>query len=136
MLVTSDGYTVQPGITIPENAIGITINASGEVWVKEDGQTELNNVGQLEIANFMNESGLEAIGDNLFMETVASGQPTVDNPGALGFGTILQGHLENSNVNVVSEIMELVSAQRAYEMNSKIITTADQMLSTINNLKS
>ena len=84
----------------------------------------------------MNESGLEAIGDNLFMETVASGQPTVDNPGALGFGTILQGHLENSNVNVVSEITELVSAQRAYEMNSKIITTADQMLSTINNLKS
>jgi len=136
VLVTSDGYTVQPGITIPENAIGITINSSGEVWVKEDGQTELNNVGQLEIANFMNESGLEAIGDNLFMETVASGQPTVDNPGALGFGTILQGHLENSNVNVVSEITELVSAQRAYEMNSKIITTADQMLSSINNLKS
>lgn len=136
VLVTSDGYTVQPGITIPENTIGITINPSGEVWVKEDGQTELTNVGQLEIANFMNESGLEAIGDNLFIETAASGNPTTDVPGALGFGTILQGFLENSNVNVVSEITELVSAQRAYEMNSKVITTADQMLATINQLKS
>ena len=84
----------------------------------------------------MNESGLEAIGDNLFIETAASGNPTTDMPGALGFGTILQGFLENSNVNVVSEITELVSAQRAYEMNSKVITTADQMLSVINQLKS
>ncbi len=136
VLVTSDGYTVQPGITIPENATGITINSSGEIWVKEDGQTDLTNVGQLEIANFLNESGLEAIGDNLFVETPASGNPTTDVPGALGFGKILQGHLENSNVNVVSEITDLVSAQRAYEMNSKVITTADQMLSTINQLKS
>lgn len=135
-IVTSDGYVVQPGITIPENAVGITINSSGEVWVKEDGQTELTNVGQFEIVNFINESGMEAIGDNLFIETPASGQPTQDVPGAIGFGTILQGFLENSNVNIVSEITELVSAQRAYEMNSKIITTADQMLSTINSLKS
>ena len=90
----------------------------------------------MEIANFLNESGLEAIGDNLFVETPASGNPTTDVPGALGFGKILQGHLENSNVNVVSEITDLVSAQRAYEMNSKVITTADQMLSTINQLKS
>lgn len=135
-LVTHDGYTVQPGINIPENVIGITINGSGEVWVKVDGQTELVNVGQLEIANFPNEAGLEAIGDNLFVETDASGDPNVDVPGALGFGTTLQGFLENSNVNVVSEITELVSAQRAYEMNSKVITTSDQMLSTINQLKS
>ena len=95
-----------------------------------------DNVGQLELANFSNEAGLEAIGDNLFMETVASGQPTTDVPAALGFGSVLQGFLENSNVNVVSEITELVSAQRAYEMNSKVITTSDQMMSTINQLKS
>ncbi len=136
IIVTSDGYTVQPGITIPDNVTGISINSSGEVWVQEDGQTELDNIGQLEIANFLNESGLEAIGDNLFTETPASGTPTTDVPGELGFGTILQGYLESSNVNVVSEITELVSAQRAYEMNSKVITTADQMLSTINQLKS
>lgn len=135
-IVTSDGYLVQPGINIPENTIGITINSSGEVWIKEDGETEMTNVGQIEIANFLNESGLEAIGDSLFLETTASGQPNVDVAGALGFGSILQGYLENSNVNVVSEITELVSAQRAYEMNSKVITTADQMLSTINQLKS
>ena len=113
-----------------------TVNASGEVWVKLDGQTDQVNVGQLELANFSNEAGLEAIGDNLFMETVASGQPTTDVPAALGFGSVLQGFLENSNVNVVSEITELVSAQRAYEMNSKVITTSDQMMSTINQLKS
>ncbi|MCQ2966201.1 MAG: flagellar basal-body rod protein FlgG [Alphaproteobacteria bacterium] len=136
LIVTSDGYQVNPGITIPENAVGITINSSGEVWVKLDGETDLTNVGQLEIANFMNESGLEAIGDNLFIETPASGQATTSTPGELGYGTILQGYLENSNVNVVSEITELVSAQRAYEMNSKIITTADQMMQTINSLKS
>ena len=134
-IVTSDGYTVQPGITIPENTTGITVNASGEVWVKLDGETDQVNVGQLELAVFPNEAGLEAIGDNLFLETPASGEPRTDNPGELGFGNVLQGYLENSNVNVVTEITELVSAQRAYEMNSKVITTADSMLSTVNQLK-
>ena len=135
VIVTHDGYVVQPEITIPEDAVEVYVNASGEVWVKQDGQTEEVNVGQLEIATFVNEAGLEAMGQNLFLETQASGAPVVDNPDTEGFGSIQSGYLETSNVNAVTEITELVSAQRAYEMNSKIITTADQMLSTINQMK-
>ena len=134
-LVTHDGYVVQPEITIPEDAVEVYVNASGEVWVKQDGQTDELNVGQLELATFVNEAGLEAIGQNLFIETEASGDPVVDNPDTEGFGSIQSGYLETSNVNAVSEITELVSAQRAYELNSKIITTSDQMLSTINQMK-
>ena len=135
VIVTHDGYVVQPEITIPEDAVEVYVNASGEVWVKQDGQTEEVNVGQLEIATFVNEAGLEAMGQSLFLETQASGAPVVDNPDTEGFGSIQSGYLETSNVNAVTEITELVSAQRAYEMNSKIITTADQMLSTINQMK-
>ena len=135
VIVTHDGYVVQPEITIPEDSVEVYVNASGEVWVKQDGQTEEVNVGQLEIATFVNEAGLEAMGQNLFLETQASGAPVVDNPDTEGFGSIQSGYLETSNVNPVSEITELVSAQRAYEMNSKIITTSDQMLSTINQMK-
>ena len=135
VIVTHDGYVVQPEITIPEDAVEVYVNASGEVWVKQDGQTEEVNVGQLEIATFVNEAGLEAMGQNLFLETQASGAPVVDNPDTEGFGSIQSGYLETSNVNPVTEITELVSAQRAYEMNSKIITTSDQMLSTINQMK-
>ena len=135
VIVTHDGYVVQPEITIPEDAVEVYVNASGEVWVKQDGQTEEVNVGQLEIATLVNEAGLEAMGQNLFLETQASGAPVVDNPDTEGFGSIQSGYLETSNVNPVSEITELVSAQRAYEMNSKIITTSDQMLSTINQMK-
>ena len=134
-LVTHDGYVVQPEITIPEDAVEVYVNASGEVWVKQDGQTDELNVGQLELAPFVNEAGLEAIGQNLFIQTEASGDPVVDNPDTEGFGSIQSGYLETSNVNAVSEITELVSAQRAYELNSKIITTSDQMLSTINQMK-
>lgn len=134
-LVTHDGYIVQPEITIPEDAVEVYVNASGEVWVKQDGQTDELNVGQLELATFVNEAGLEAIGQNLFIQTEASGDPVVDNPDTEGFGSIQSGYLETSNVNAVSEITELVSAQRAYELNSKIITTSDQMLSTINQMK-
>ena len=134
-LVTHDGYVVQPEITIPEDAVEVYVNASGEVWVKQDGQTDELNVGQLELATFVNEAGLEAIGQNLFIQTEASGDPVVDNPDTEGFGSIQSGYLETSNVNAVSEITELVSAQRAYELNSKIITTSDQMLSTINQMK-
>ena len=134
-LVTHDGYVVQPEITIPEDAVEVYVNASGEVWVKQDGQTDELNVGQLELATFVNEAGLEAIGQNLFIQTEASGDPGVDNPDTEGFGSIQSGYLETSNVNAVSEITELVSAQRAYELNSKIITTSDQMLSTINQMK-
>ena len=134
-LVTHDGYVVQPEITIPEDAVEVYVNASGEVWGKQDGQTDELNVGQLELATFVNEAGLEAIGQNLFIQTEASGDPVVDNPDTEGFGSIQSGYLETSNVNAVSEITELVSAQRAYELNSKIITTSDQMLSTINQMK-
>ncbi|MBQ9732242.1 MAG: flagellar basal-body rod protein FlgG [Alphaproteobacteria bacterium] len=135
VIVTHDGYVVQPEITIPEDAVEIYVNSSGEVWVKQDGETDEINVGQLELATFVNEAGLEAMGNNLFLETTASGNPVLDNPDSEGFGSILQGYLATSNVNPVTEITELVSAQRAYEMNSKIISTSDQMLNTINQLK-
>lgn len=135
VIVTHDGYTVQPEITIPDDATEIYVNSSGEVWIKQDGETDEVNVGQLELATFPNEAGLEAMGNNLFTETAASGAPILDNPDTEGFGSILQGYLNTSNVNPVTEVTELISAQRAYEMNSKVISTADQMLSTINQLK-
>ena len=134
-IVTHEGYVVQPEITIPDDATEVYVNSSGEVWIKQDGETDEVNVGQLELATFVNEAGLEALGDNLFLETEASGDPVIDNPDAEGFGSILQGYLNTSNVSPVTEITELVSAQRAYEMNSKIITTADSMLNTINQMR-
>jgi flagellar basal-body rod protein FlgG len=133
-IVTQDGYKVMPGITVPANAISITINASGEVLAKLPSQQTPQNVGQIELALFLNESGLEALGDNLFLETPASGTATTDVPGAEGYGTLLQGFLEQSNVNAVSEITALIHAQRAYEMNSKVIQTTDQMMATANNV--
>ncbi len=134
-VVTVDGLTVQPGLTVPNNAIDISINASGQVLVSLDGQPEPANIGQLELARFANDAGLLAIGDNLFLETPASGGPTVAVPGTAGFGTLQQGFLETSNVNVVEEITNLITAQRAYEMNSKVIETSDQMMSTLTNLR-
>ncbi|AVM75161.1 flagellar basal-body rod protein FlgG [Magnetospirillum gryphiswaldense] len=134
-IVTHEGYTVLPGITVPNNAVGISINASGQVMVKVDGSIDQTVVGQLQLANFANEAGLEARGDNLFLETPASGGVLAGNPGSPGYGTLLQGFLETSNVNVVAEVTNLISAQRAYEMNSKVIQTSDEMMSTINQLK-
>lgn len=134
-LVTSKGFVVQPGITIPSDAVDITINSSGEVFVKIQGQTALSNVGQLQLAVFPNEAGLDALGDNLFSETEASGAAVTGNPGEAGFGALLQGALEASNVNIVSEITSLIQAQRAYEMNSKVIQTGDQMLNTISQIR-
>ena len=131
-IVTMDGYIVQPAIAVPEDAIDIAINGSGEVEVTLDGQVDPANLGQLEIATFINPPGLEAIGDNLFLETAASGDPILGIAGEEGFGTVLQGYLENSNVNPVSEITNLIVAQRAYEMNSKIITASDEMLQALN----
>lgn len=127
-LVTADGYTVLPGITVPTNAISVSISATGGVEATVQGQTAAQPLGQLELARFINKSGLEAKGDNLFLETPASGTPLVDNPGAEGFGTTLQSYLEASNVNAVTEISDLIAAQRAYEMNSKVVSSADQML--------
>lgn len=134
-LVTSEGYDVQPGITIPPDAVDVTINASGEVLVKLQNQTTLTNVGQIQLATFANDAGLEAIGNNLLLETEASGTAVVSNPGEPGYGQLEQGALETSNVNIVQEITSLIQAQRAYEMNSKIIQTGDEMLSTITNLR-
>jgi flagellar basal-body rod protein FlgG len=134
-LVTHDGYSVQPGITIPTTAIDITINSSGQVQAKIQGQAALETVGQLTISTFANEAGLESIGDNLYLETPASGSATSAAPGSSGFGAILQGFLETSNVNAVEEISNLISAQRAYEMNSKVIKTSDEMLGTLAQLR-
>lgn len=134
-VVTHDGYTVQPGITVPANAIDVTINSSGEVLAKIEGQTALSNVGQLQISTFLNDAGLESVGDNLYKETPASGTATSSTPGSTGFGTILQGFLETSNVNAVEEISNLISAQRAYEMNSKVIQTSDEMMGTLTGLR-
>ncbi len=134
-VVTHDGYTLNPGITIPTNAVDVTINNSGEVLVKIQGTVALSNVGQIQLATFANEAGLQAEGGNLYTETPASGSPSTGNPGVDGFGSILQGFLETSNVNAVEEISNLISAQRAYEMNSKVIQTSDEMLGTLTNLR-
>ena len=134
-LVTHDGLVVQPGITIPANAVDVTVNGSGEVLAKIQGQVSLSNVGQLTLATFPNPAGLQAIGSNMYLETPASGNPATSTPGSTGYGTILQGFLETSNVNAVEEISNLISAQRAYEMNSKVIKTADEMMSAINQVK-
>jgi len=133
-IITLDGYTVLPGITIPTDAISVSINESGEVEAKVDGQ-DPQIVGQFELATFPNEAGLEAMGDNLLRETPSSGQPTSGTPGSAGFGTLEQGFLEGSNVNAVSEVTSLITAQRAYELNSKVITTSDEMLQAITQLR-
>ncbi|WP_372398762.1 flagellar basal-body rod protein FlgG [Azospirillum sp. HJ39] len=135
VMVTADGYPVQPNITIPTDAVDIAINSSGEVMVKLDGQTATQNVGQIQLSTFANAAGLEATGDNLFLETGASGQAVTGNPGAPGFGRITQGALETSNVNVVQEITTLITAQRAYEMNSKVIKTTDEMMQQASQMK-
>lgn len=113
----------------------ITVNSSGEVLATIDGQVAQQNVGQLELANFANDAGLLAVGDNLYKETDASGAPTTAAPATDGFGTLQQGFLETSNVNVVEEVTNLITAQRAYEMNSKVIETSDQMMSQLNNIR-
>ena len=134
-IVTADGYAVAPGITVPTNAQSVTINASGQVQVTIAGQTAAQTVGQIQLATFPNTAGLDAQGDNLLLQTAASGNPTTGNPGASGFGSVMQGYIESSNVNVVSEITNLITAQRAYEMNSKVITASDDMMQTLTNLK-
>ena len=127
-IVTSDGYPVVPGITIPEDARSISVNAAGEVYAYFNNQVQPALLGQFSLAGFANQKGLEAIGSNLFLESPASGPATVSNPGENGLGTLRQGYLEDSSVDPVREITELIEAQRGYELNAKIITAADQML--------
>jgi flagellar basal-body rod protein FlgG len=129
-LVTDKGYVVAPGIAIPQDAISVTVNSQGQVQALVAGQSTPQTLGQLELARFPNEGGLQATGDNLFTETAASGAVQTGIPGSPGYGTLQQGYLETSNVNAVQEITDLITAQRAYEMNSKVISAADQMLQT------
>ncbi|MDP1616931.1 flagellar basal-body rod protein FlgG [Phenylobacterium sp.] len=135
-LVTEDGYEIQPAIAVPNDAVSIAVSKGGQVQAVRAGQTEAEVVGQIELASFVNEAGLNAIGDNLLMETAASGPANVGAPGIDGFGNLLQGYTEASNVDAVTEITALIVAQRAYEMNSKVISAADEMLQAANSVKS
>ena len=134
-IVTSEGYRVLPGITVPEDARSIQINRDGSVFAIFDGQVDAQPIGELQLATFINDKGLEAIGDNLFLETAASGPPTVGEPGIEGRGYFRQGYLEQSSVDVVAEITELIEAQRGYELNSKVLSAADEMLSTTSRIR-
>jgi flagellar basal-body rod protein FlgG len=132
-LVTIEGYLVEPAILVPQNTVEIVVNQSGQVFARVPDQQQLEELGQLTLANFANETGLEPMGGNLYRETVASGQPVVGVPADPGYAKIHQGYLEASNVDPVKEITNLIAAQRAYEMNSKVIQAADQMASTVTN---
>ena len=129
-IVTQDGYVVAPGITVPSTALSVTVNAQGQVQAQLPSQTAPQVLGQLELDIFPNQAGLNATGGNLYTESQSSGAPQAGLPGATGYGTIQQGYVETSNVNPVAEITSLISAQRAYEMNSKVVTAADQMMQT------
>ncbi len=135
-LVTMDGYLVSPAITIPANVTNVTVSQTGVVTASVPGQTNPQQLGQLTIANFINDAGLQALGGNYFQQTQASGQPNVGVPGDTAFGILQQGYIEASNVDPVTEITNLIAAQRAYEMNSKVIQAADQMAGTISNMRS
>lgn len=134
-IVTQEGYIVQPALTVPEDAVQIDINPQGELSVRMSQQTTPQILGRFELVIFANDAGLQATGDNLFLETPASGNPNIGTPDTPGFGTIIQGFLETSNVNAVTEITNLITAQRAYEMNSRVIATADEMLNAANQLR-
>jgi len=128
LIVTSDGFPVAPGITIPSDATGLTVSPTGEIWADFADRVEPELLGQLTLSTFPNEKGLEAIGSNLFLESPASGTPLSAVPGQEGIGTLRQGYLEGSSVDAVREVTELIKAQRGYELNAKVITAADQML--------
>lgn len=134
-LVNTEGYYLNPGFDIPPDTAEVTISRDGEVGVYADGSTELESLGQIELARFVNPAGLRSVGDNLFEETAASGNPVMYQPGSNNTGEIIQGHLESSNVDVVEEMVNMITAQRAYELNSKSVRTADDILNTAVNLK-
>jgi len=133
VIVTASGYPLQPQVTVPANAASLTIGNDGAVSITTPGIAQPQQIGQIQLADFVNPSGLQPTGENLYLETVASGPPTVANPGNNNTGTLIQGALEGSNVNVVEELVNMIETQRAYEMNSKAISTMDQMLQFANN---
>lgn len=133
-IVTNNGYVVQPGITIPSNAQSVTVGSDGIVTVGIPGQATPQNVGQFQMTSFINPQGLEPLGQNLFAETASSGTPNSGAPQANGLGAVQQGFLETSNVNVVEELVQMIQTQRAYELNSKAVSTSDQMLQRLSQL--
>ena len=135
LIVTADGYTVSPGITVPEDAVQVIVNPNGQVQAKLQSRIEPVDLGQFETAIFANEVGLEAIGNNFLIETPASGPAAIATPGTAGYGELQQGFLESSNVNPVAEITALITAQRAYELNSKVISASDEMMATITQMR-
>lgn len=134
-IVNSDGYPLLPEISVPEDAVSISIGVDGTIQARQSGQDIATDIGQIELARFVNPAGLSALGHNLYRVTGASGDPITDTPGQAGLGQISQGYLEMSNVSVVDEMVDMIVAQRAYEMNSKAIQTADDMSGIANNLK-
>jgi len=133
-ITTSDGYPIEPEIVIPEDALQITISQNGVVSAILGDDTTSTELGNIDLVDFVNDAGLIAIGKNLFRETEASGAALVGTPGENGIGTLLQGYVENSNVNLVEELTQMITAQRAYEINSKVITTSDEMMQTVTNM--
>ncbi len=133
-IVTNQGYLLVDSPTVPENARSLTIGKDGQITVLVPGQAQPQVIGQITLANFINPAGLEPMGQNLFMESQASGAPNQGTPGAEGFGQVMQGFLESSNVNVVQELVNMIQTQRAYELNSKAVTTSDQMLQRLTQL--
>jgi flagellar basal-body rod protein FlgG len=133
-LVTSNGFPLSPAITIPANAQTVTVGQDGTVSVAVQGSATTQQAGQLQLANFMNPAGLQAVGQNMYIETAASGTPSTGTPGTNGLGMLNQGYVETSNVNVVEELVNMIQTQRAYEMNSKAISTSDQMLQRLSQL--
>lgn len=134
-MVTSSGYQLQPAITIPSNAISVTIAKDGTVSVTLPGSPQTTSqVGSLQLASFINPAGLESVGENLYLETTASGAPQTNTPGSNGVGVLNQGYVETSNVNVAEELVNMIQAQRAFELNSKAVTVSDQMLQKLSNM--
>lgn len=133
-LVTSSGYTLQPPITVPLNTTKLTVGRDGTVSIMQAGSTATTQIGTIQVATFINPAGLESRGENLYVETAASGAPNPNTPGTNGAGALWQGYVETSNVNVVEELVNMIQTQRAYEINSKAITTSDQMLAKLSQL--
>ena len=133
-IVTADGYPVQPNITIPANALTVSIGTDGTVSITQSGTAATTQIGSIQLATFINPGGLQSIGHNLFLETAASGTPTPNTPGTNGAGIVNQGYVETSNVNVAEELVTMIQTQRAYELNSKVVSTSDAMLGRLTQL--